>query len=269
MMTFLCLFLSVFAWSNQPENWDLANKITDRHEFYKDNEIVIKPKDSWQILFAVQYPSSQLQNVKDCVYYRVPGLELGSLRIKSTTANDDCEKYVFKTPDKEWKGIKALQFSIKDGILNLSMTFEHYKGETWLVKLKAPALKPKARLLMSSAEFKGPKILLLGKNVLTNQVLTETAKGKPCHEISDDCQELSSSRCNQCSHGWYEIPNGCVQGPKFCGVQECGHKNQPACRRGMKWQRKQVKYDCRTDSSFAYCINGLMVQCQGALAHCR
>jgi hypothetical protein len=190
------------------------------------------------------------------------------MRTISTT--ESCEKYIFEDSPEKWENIKALDFSVTSERITLTMQLPDYKTEKWVIprlNLK-PNIKP--QLSMSSAEFRSGQMIFLSSVILDTppQAATPEPAKKLCHSIADDCQELSPSTCGDCAKGWYEVPNGCAQGPKYCGVLECGQKHQPACRRGYIWQRIEKKFDCSQDNSFAYCSKGLSIQCHGTEAYC-
>ena len=271
MMILILSLVMQFALADAPLHWNQMNEIQDRHEFYKNNEMVVKPKDSWQTLFSVVYTDVDLVKTKDCVFFRVPGANQGSLKIKTISGEANCEKFLLEPGDKSWDEIKSLQFSTDNEKLTLDMTFPQYQNEKWLIDLQNKFERPEAKMHLSSADYKNSKIIFLSpKQLLSGKKEIPNLKAKTvCHEINDECEELKPSVCSQCADGWYEIPNGCVQGPKYCGRVECGERNAPACRRGMVWQREDKIFDCRTDASFAYCSKGLSVQCQGRQAFCR
>lgn len=272
MILYFILLLINTVQADPTWKWSNATKIVEKHEFYLNNEIIVKPKDSWQTLFAVLYHDSNLKTFKDCIYYRVPGEEPGILKIKTLEATKKCEEFLYQPGDQEWKDLKALQFSVLDNLMSISLTNDKFQIEKWDVPLFNVFEHPEPKGLMSSAEYRSPKMIYLTpyKGVLQVKPLSAVPllDKKICHDINEDCTEKAPTVCSQCAQGWYEIPNGCPQGPKFCGVQECGLKNQPACRRGVKWQHREYEFNCREDHSFAYCAKGLTIQCQGNLPYC-
>ncbi len=265
----LSLILSS-AFAEAPFHWSSAFKISEKHEFYAEDKVIDKPQDSWQILFALVYPDVQLNLQKDCVLYRVPGAEPGELKIKKIPEDTSCETVLFQPGDQEWKSVSDLRFSIRDQILRLSYTQTKHKAEAWTVNFLNLNSHPKPTMNMSSAELKSPKAIMLAPGTVVNIVKPkfELKDGDVCHEVSDDCV-AKASRCMDCPLGWHELPNGCAQGPKRCGQVECGKKNSPACRRGIKWQRMQKTFSCRDDVSFAYCSPGLKIECEGTMVICR
>lgn len=271
ILGFLLLILNL-AHADAPIHWNHLTEVSDRHEFYENNETIIKPKDSWQTLFSVVYSNIDLKRLKDCVYYRVPGVEPGILKIKTISSLDSCDKHILEASDKVWTEIRSLQFLTSSEKLTLDMTFPKYKNEKWSINIQHKFEKPEPKMQMSSTELKSGKLIFLApkNDLVTAPAVEKLSANSLCHNVNEDCEELSSSVCSQCDEGWYEVQNGCRIAPKYCGRDQCGEKDKPACRRGFKWQRKdEEKFDCRMDSSFAYCSKGLTVACQGALAYCR
>jgi len=271
MMMIFLIFISNILLADPTWKWTNAIDVVEKHEFYHNNEIIQKPKDVWQTLFAVRYHDSNLKAFKDCVFYKVPGQEAGVLKIKTIAENLKCEQVMYQPGDQEWNNLKAFQFSIQKNLLSLSLTDEKFEITRWDVPLFNVFEKPVPKNLMSSAEYRSARILFLkpykGKLVIRPEK-SKIQNLKECHMIAEDCSEISPSRCHLCPQGWYEIPNGCGLGPKFCGTITCGTKGAPACRRGYVWQRKEQSFNCREDSSFAYCGKGLQVQCEGNLPYC-
>ena len=272
MIIYFLLILLNIAHADPTWKWSNGLKIVEKHEFYMNEEIIIRPKDSWQTLFGVIYQDSNLKNKKDCLFYFVPGEAAGILKMKTIPVEKKCEEFLYLPGDQEWKNLKALQYSIKTNLISLSLTSQKYEIEKWEVPLLNIFEHPKPKGLMSSAEYRSPKVIYLtpyqGKLSVRPQSASPVPANSVCHEINEDCTEKSPSTCTQCQAGWYEIPNGCVQGPKFCGSIKCGTKNQPACRRGVRYQRQQKDYHCQEDHSFAYCAKGLSVECHGNLPYC-
>ena len=264
MISIVSLIFCFNLFAQMPVEWMSAVRLDEKHEFYQDGEVIEKPKGSWQHLFTVIYSTIGLGIKKDCVFYKVPSDELGILKIKSLNMNEKCDEMLFKEGDYTIQALRQLKYSTM-GKVHLWFTKQKYKTEEWEFKLKA-SLKPKPKFQESSASFKsGPFLFLANKVSQTDELLKD---GTICHDIGDLCEELKPSLCHQCLNGWSELPNGCEIGPKVCGQQKCGEKNQPACRLGTS-SLKPDKRGCRLDPSFAYCRSGLTVECQGEKAFCR
>lgn len=267
MIIFLLLqILSVSA--DSPRKWENAKAIVDRHEFYQNGEVILKPKDSWQTIFALTFLDSRFQLSKDCVYFRVPGDESGKIKIKTLPVSTDCSSEILAPGDIEYADVSNLSFSTTGESIRMDFTREG-KKEKWSANILLDWKKPEAKLLLSSSDYKSPRFVYLASSAGSTVSLSPLKAGTVCHDITGDCQERSPSRCSSCEQGWHEIPNGCAIGPKVCGPTDCGGKDRPACRRGMIWQRKESDFDCRMDASFAWCNKGRAVFCDGDKAFCR
>ncbi len=266
-MIFLAFLFSLITLASPPGNWEFANSIVERHEFYENGEEIKKPANSWQTLFALIYLDSNFQQTKECIFFRVPGEEPGKLKSKKVRGDKECVLEALSDGEREWSHIQSLSFTIN--AKNLALKFRmNDRLQEWFVPLKTSWSRPDARLLLSSADFKGERMIYLLKADTPQRKIISLREGEICHDITPDCLEKSASRCRLCKEGWMEIPNGCMTGPKVCGKGECGGKGMPACRRGIVWQRKDAQYDCRTDSSFAWCSDSFQVVCDGDKAYC-
>jgi hypothetical protein len=252
-------------------HWDHIYEVRDRHEFYVNQETISKPKDTWQTLLSLVYFDKEVQKVKDCIFFKVPGTDPGILKIKSLPFDQKCDTYLLTQGDKEVSGIKALEFSLTDEDFKINFSTVDFKVFNWTAFLLKKPSRNSPQMHLSSAEFKDSKIFFLAskKHQISSTKNNFKKDHELCHNVDDDCKEVSPSDCSSCKSGWYEVPNGCQEGPKYCGLQNCGGENRPACRRGMRWQRGEGTFDCKTDSSFAYCSKGLAIECEGRKAFCR
>jgi hypothetical protein len=269
MISILLIIFSTLSWSIPlPGDWASAFKIIERHEFYPTDQIIASPKDSWQHLFSILILNERFQEQKDCVFYFVSGEAKGKLKLKTIGTKESCLDHLLEEGDLTWTEVKGLQFSNLHSGLKLSFT-QDKKSVIWEI-VTADFVAPTPTLHLSSVEMKSPKYVLLAPATGPEEKDLPVLKNDElCFGVNDVCEETQSSTCHLCPEGWYEIPNGCAAGPKYCGRLNCGGKNAPACRRGMSYQKNEGKFDCRTDSSFAYCQKGLMVQCEGQKAYCR
>jgi len=271
-MIMFFILLTQLIWAQTPEHWNQSIRIVEKHEFYKNNEVILKPKDSWQTLFGILYRDENLGEMKDCVFYFVPGVDPGVLKIKKTSPDVPCDELIFQDSDRQWTNLKSIQFSFEYNVLTLFLTLQDYSIEKWQVSLLSTYQNPVPKLFMSSAEYRSGSMIVFGqgsKYLFQLLKMKKTLKnGDICHVVNESCEVKGSSTCSMCEAGWFEIPNGCKVSPKFCGIHNCGTKNRPACRRGMTYQKQKIDFNCRGDQSFVYCRKGLKVQCQGQLAYC-
>lgn len=271
-MMLMLAFVFSMAFAEEPLHWSHALKVVDRHEFYKNNENIVKPQDGWQLLFSILYLDRNINLLKDCVFFKVPGQELGILKIKAIASDISCDQFILAPGDKEVKNIKTLHFFTEEKKVLINYSLSDFSAKRWEALLQTTNSKAAPVLGQSSADFiSSPVLYLSNESQLSNASSYPFLKdGTLCHNVNDSCQIISPSICHQCREGWYEIPNGCKVGPKYCGYLRCGQKNGPACRRGMKWQNpSNENFDCRIDSSYAYCSSGLTIQCEGNKAYCR
>lgn len=269
MMFFLFLF-TLKLWASAPSHWEYILNVQDKHEFYQSGELITEPQNSWETLFSLVYLDRNFNQNKDCVYFRVPGIEEGILKLKTIGAMESCEGHRFKKGDQEIANIRSLAFEVDSKNLRINLTFSDFKTEVLEAKVNGQFERPKLQAGLSSAEYKSPKVLFLAPKSSRGGGKPELKDGSLCHEITDDCEEKSSSTCSQCENGFYEIPNGCMKGPKYCGHIKCGTKGNPACRKGYRFQREEIEvFDCSVNSSFAYCAEGLSIFCEGKRAYCR
>jgi hypothetical protein len=259
---------SFFVHAEAPQKWEHTRSIVERHEFYQNNEEIIKPANTWQLLFALTFIDSNLSLSKDCIFFRVPGDEPGKIKIKSMASDRDCSNEILAAGDIELEQITSLKFETNENSAVLDF-HQNGKKDRWMIQVAKEWKRPEPKTLLSSADFKSPRMIYLASSTATARKLSGLKDGVLCHDVTSDCSEKSVSHCHDCEHGWMELPNGCVIGPKVCGPLKCGGKDQPACRRGMAWQRKEMTFDCRTNSSFAWCSKGLKVTCEGDRANCR
>lgn len=267
-MILLGFLLSFMAFGSSPPHWDQARSIRDRHEFIADNVEVIRPEESWQLLFAVTYVDADLRSSKDCLYYRIPGSKPGELKIRTMALEADCHREILSPGKWEQAGVSKLRLKTTPSGIRLDFSVNQ-KATTWEIFLPGAWKKPEPKLLLSSADYRSPRLIYLAPKSGAGKVTGGLADKVLCHDVGSDCREKSPSRCSDCANGFREIPNGCLVGPKVCGFEDCGGKDQAACRRGYVWQRKDLEFDCRTEASFAFCQKGFRISCDGDRAYCR
>jgi len=266
MFLFVFIFFSFKTFSIVPAYWNSLLRIEDRHEFYKENQVIQKPIETWQLLFSVVYPSSDLSLLKDCVFYYVPKKDEGVLKITSIQEEEKCEAYLFENGHLVHQEIRSLQFTLNPEI-SLFLTKKDFKTFQWRVSKSKRSVLVEPKSFLSSAEFQAGKFILLSPKRGSQKEKILKKKNEICHKISDDCSEISPPDCELCENGWYEIPNGCIRSPKYCGIHFCGQKDRPACSKGTAYL--STKVDCSVDTSFVYCQEGLRITCEGGKAFCR
>src|SRR5690606_4039156 len=142
-------------------HWDYLLELSNRHEFYKENELIVKPQDSWQSMFEFIYIDQNFKYLKDCVYFRVPGKALGELKVKTLAREEKCQDFLLSPGDQEWKNIKTFQFTSGSNKLVFDLGFQDFRSEIWEIRFQNKPRKTVAEMNMSSAEFKANTVFLL------------------------------------------------------------------------------------------------------------
>jgi hypothetical protein len=132
-MIFLILFKVMFSFvfAVVPSHWSYIDAIHEKHEFYKNDEVIVKPKESWQTLFSLAYIDREFHSAKDCIYYKVPGQELGIIKIKTISSSDKCDESLLVSGDREITGIKSLKYSGNEESIILDFTTNDLKSQKW------------------------------------------------------------------------------------------------------------------------------------------
>jgi hypothetical protein len=261
MLLWFAAVLSLYAQEiDLSLRWASAFSIGDKHEFYQNNQVMIEPSDTYQLIFSIKYISGQPYEVKnDCVWIKIPGESLGQILVETTS---DCQKR--NQPQVVWDHLKSIQFELNENSLKLLVSLENGRVKTQHIQFLNVPKKQKFKLFDSSVpnrEYKG--VFFLAPNP------SEEFKASQNRELADDeACKLEDQTCLKCKNNFYKI------GDKdniqyFCGNPRCGEKNRPACPRGEKWQRKRDLFSCRLNPEHLYCGPNLTLECQGELGFCR
>jgi len=107
--------------------------------------------------------------------------------------------------------------------LKLGSIHEKYKSEKELKKINGLSILPFDYELNSNLNGKGKK----------SDRFSQKSAIK-CKTVNQNCETVGEDFCQLCNYGSFEVvdyacPNG---GSRFCGINHCGEKNEPACLRG-------------------------------------
>ncbi|HLT22357.1 MAG TPA: hypothetical protein VKZ84_02900 [Bacteriovoracaceae bacterium] len=259
MITVFLYFLSFWAHSFPQELTSIYNRLTV-HEFYRDNELITRPEDAWQVIASFSTVNSDLSLSKICFKYKPSKEPEGVFRVESMPLDEDCSKGGKKI--YEQGSLYGIQFQREP---DFKITFSHkdYSNNSWTIKTLVK--KENLELLDTPDKSWGESVLFTNDDVGSKPLL---ADGTLCLKVRDDCTVEGESICHQCANGSLEAPNGCLTGPRYCSSFECGTKGNPACRRGVKFLKQRV-LDCRRDNSFAFCGEDSIPMCQGAEVWCQ
>lgn len=265
--------------SNWQKRWWGVTQFTDIFPGYTEGKDISHPEGSVQSIIGLISYALDMKPYKDCLAYEVPFKgEMGILFIVKTHLTTPCEEVVITGRREDASPAKSFSLKIKEKTLELHFTDKRFRSHQ--VNLQLPSLQQKraGEKFQSFVQKKwGRAVMILTPNSEAESInyrgnLKDEWGQKNlflCQNVSDDC-DVSTSECDKCRYGFFQVPNGCLQGgPKYCGVDQCGRKGMPACQRGFVYQNQTMeKMDCRLDTSFAFCRRGLRVRCQGSLAVC-
>lgn len=269
MKVIFFLFLYCSAVWAMPIEWISAVNIQGPEG---ETEMIMKgPGGSLREAFYIDWPSDVYdQLIRHCVYFKIPDVnQPGELKVMETTTEKKChlsDRIIYNV-----ENLWSLSWRLDKERRQLIVTSWPEKGRPRIEKihlLNYRVTKDLERFSNSQSEgyipgitFYAPVTPDSNEPKISSRRLDVAEKSRPCGK------EFS---CNDCRIGWYEVPDNTPSiGPSFCGTIDCGLKNGPACRRGYFWKKSSPPFDCRRDSSFAYCGPGLKVECVGQLAYCR
>lgn len=241
--------------ANLFKDWIYATNV---QEINSPNISITRPVGVELLILRLSFEESRGNNyVHHCVYYRVPFKKInGKIIITENKDSERCDETPSGKVNYELDGLQNFIYSLNSYELKMSFTFSK-KNYNWLFPLNNLQIKsehnrfkseskkmrlPGLTLLRIDDHPKGPNLFSLGN--LDDSFSAGTAIR--CYKVNKDCIEIGENLCNRCRFGFYEVvdytcPNG---GSKFCGVNHCGKKSQPACPRGTKTRDQEIDGIC-------------------------
>lgn len=239
--------------------WSAGVKLSFINKHYNNIEKITEPKGTTQAIFEVEFLDAQFNKAHDCLIYSIPaGDDFGHLKIIANPLNQKCEDIILEKAYAELKTIRNFTFEMKEEVLRIKVDTKDF------IYTFLNFRQNKENKILSHSI---PKTLIVGLEVassidyhLTEKVL---ADGELCFDIDDDCKILKENQCDQCQGGSYSVLGSkCEkQKKKFCGVDRCGEKNQPACSRGTLASGISMTNYCINGSPLGFCNKGLNVVC--------
>lgn len=258
MISFLFFLFTLKSFSF-PSELNSVSELLGIHEFYQDNELITRPLDAWQTIASFSVVNRDLSLSKLCLKYRPAKEAKGVFKIDLTNISKSCELDGHKIYEQD--SLFGIQFQRAP---HFKVIFSHkdYSLSSWIIPL--PKKEKQLNLLDTPDKYWGESVLILSDHTEKKDLL---ADGTKCLQVNDDCTIRGDSLCHQCQNGFLEAPNGCLIGPQYCSSAECGTKGNPACRRGVKFQKKRI-LDCRQEIDFAFCMGDSVPTCQGQEVWC-
>ncbi|MCO4793172.1 MAG: hypothetical protein KC493_05650 [Bacteriovoracaceae bacterium] len=259
----------------------------------RDSEI-LRPPNTWINLVETISLNENGENVFHCLFYKVTGKEEGVIRY--ITHNQSCFENYQDGSLTDLKKVTEFKFwipvfdkKIFGKLLKRGYLYLIGKRDGTSFSIEIPlfniGLKSNWKRFsnnLSDNIFKGVFVSksLKPSSRRANQTLGKIAdnyrdkKIEVCHEFARDCTETMSFRCDKCRYGWYSaigVSTCPGQYIRFCGVNRCGERGQPACPRGIESARK-MEIDnamlCYDGSPLGFCRRGLKTVCDGRTLIC-
>lgn len=274
-------------------HWIFAKNINSNfNQKAQDFSPIKRPQATWLLLASADFTD----NKRDCLFYFVPYKENdGKIKIISTDQLNPCDNLSLKEGQYEMQGLSELSYayirneehqlvrSRKISPLTFTLKMKLRGDENEALKIEVPIFngKPeeegqrfKYRLYFSSAPY--------GKfqdfdvfSSLPNQQLSgswddrySSKNAIKCSDLDDRCQMTGANECQKCRFGYFEAfkENCSSSSVKFCGLNRCGEKSEPACLRGFDYDLKKSKtneghlaFYCQDDLVPTVDENGLLV----------
>lgn len=121
-------------------------------------------------------------------------------------------------------------YNIKEGSIH-----EKYKNEREIKKLNGFVILPFDYEVNKKLEGKGKR----GDRFSQNNVIK-------CKSVNQNCETIGEDFCQMCNFGSFEVVDyACPKGgSRYCGINHCGEKNEPACLRGTLNKDAEVDGIC-------------------------
>ena len=260
-------FASVEKWSKE---WRTVISIQEQHSGYQSGDVLKKPEGTWQLLFSVLRAGVAIDGLaKDCVWVQIPTQDDGILKIIKVLPTESCQN---KAESESWieeKELRSIQFVLQSTGAQFWLTDKSGRVHDWKSEFLNTKTTSEFKLFDSSVD----KRKIPGGFVFSPDRTIDIKHGTELMGSMEDeypqnpCSYKDGS-CWRCRFGVYRVKAG-DENNYYCGVDRCGEKNQPACERGVTWQRLRQTFTCRGDNSHVYCLPGLKVECVGEQAICR
>ncbi len=227
---------------NLKSEWVYVKKI--KSPIPKD-KVIMQPLGALVLVMELHLPkeNSGLM-INQCLFYRVPYKEIeGEILIEEKSDDQSCSIQPTEKIKYQITNVKNFKINLIDHKMFWDFEFElkKYKFEFFLVNLEGerkyneyePLIKKSFLPLMTfvNSEESGRLYRTLGK--FDDRYSQNTAIN--CLKVNEKCEVIGENKCDFCKFGHYEvIKENCLIGPRFCGVNHCGQKDEPACIRGRK-----------------------------------
>jgi hypothetical protein len=211
--------------------------------------LIDRPKGIEIFLFQNSYLDlTNTKHITNCVYYKIPFKNtLGELAILEKKELEKCPENSMGEAQEVLNDIEKLEIFYQNFTLKFKINIKKvdYDFEFPLYNIKGPSkhlrfhnedeAKLKSGMILLQSDLNSSKSYMnyyLGKK---DDSFAEKTSIQ-CLKVDKDCQTIGEDFCQHCRFGSYEVIDfHCPQGgSRFCGKNNCGKKNEPACIRGLK-----------------------------------
>ncbi|MFA5583959.1 MAG: hypothetical protein WDA09_07065, partial [Bacteriovoracaceae bacterium] len=130
MITVFLYFLSF--WTHAfPQELTAAYERLSVHEFYRDNELITRPEDAWQVISSFSAVNSDLSLSKLCLKYKPSREPKGVFRVESMSLDEDCGndgKIIY-----EQGSLHGVQIQ-RDPDFKITFSHKDYSTNSWTIK---------------------------------------------------------------------------------------------------------------------------------------
>lgn len=214
-----------------------------------ENGLIDKPIGGEILLFEMSFlDGSNQKMIHDCLYYLVPFKKIqGEISLYENKDGVKCSetpfgKLLFKT-----SAIKSLKINFENFQLSLKVKRENEDRELHypLINIKNGVVHERFKPIWEKKLMNGAMIFNSDSEVnlthMSNYIghLEDSYSNKTaiqCLKLNSKCEVVGEDFCYRCKYGVFEVVDyQCPQGgSRFCGINHCGEKNEPACIRGLK-----------------------------------
>jgi hypothetical protein len=277
----LILFSITFsAWSQIDYFMKASFAVENLYPFPLEGQEIKGSPGLWLPVLKTQILDDELGTHALCFYFRLPDTQPGEWRW-SESLNGKCDYLPDQKTLDQKKDIRTLKVQLDENKLVLTIEKEEKRWQKYEYPLMNKKRSNEKWELFSPKEtsfgMKGVMLLAhfdkpgsYSRQISYPSEASDAIKTSPCGGVDSTCKALADECSSLCPSGFFIVPNGCPQGgPRFCGYQKCGGKEEAACFRGHGNLENMDKKDLRVNQSSVYCQESYKVEVVGDLAICR
>lgn len=240
----LFLWASLAAAQTPFDQWFTAVEVVDRHPSLLTGTRIGAPASTWQTLLGVVLPGQSAHAFhRHCLHLRVPTKGDGILRVTLAGPEQGCAG--------AWEGTRVWEAT---GVDDVRVTVEGMEVRLWWSDPTTRQFRIRGQAV--------PGVFLFSPNSDPAPMPAPSALWPDGHAC-----DLAGGTCRHCQNGFLRLIG--EEDVYRCGIDRCGEAGQPACPRGVRWQKGRGPFGCRGNDGHVFCAKDLRIECQGTVAYCR